>query len=145
MSFRRISRKSLPLALVPVLAAASLVLLLPGSSPELQPVPLPRTPPDRVTLEDGRQLRGEVLREGADHVVVRLPDGRQTLLERERIKRVQRGPLAAGHAVRVRLRSGRVVSGRLVAEGPASIDLLLESGTRVALRRADVASIESAR
>lgn len=133
-----------------LIAAASLPVLLPPSdppppgAPSSPPAVAPAaTSPDVLVLRGDRRLAGEVLREGADHLVVRLADGDVRLVSRaDVVGRERLAPPRTGPAVTVRLRSGRVVDGALLAEGPDAMELRLRSGTTVVLRRADVAGVD---
>lgn len=146
MESRRISRKTLLLALLPLLAVAGIAGLLATDGPPASEAISPRSPgptPDRLTLDDGEELRGEVLEASTDHVTLRLADGTVRLVSRERVQELRRGPTRAGEAVRVRLRSGRTVEGELVRRTAQGIELrLMPSGTLVSLRREDVTQVE---
>lgn len=143
MSSSRISRKSVPLALLPILAAGALVLLATDAPEPAAVSPAPWPAPDRLTLEGGETLEGTLLTQGEAHVTLRLSNGDVRLIRRDRLRGLERGRQARGAPVRVRLRSGRVVLGELLERTDASVRLRLPSGTVLPLNTADVAAIES--
>lgn len=150
MPFARLPRRLVrwSLALPALLAVASLALLVPSDERPRRPVgggPTrePRESPDLLVLREGT-LTGEVLREGPEHVVLRLPDGSVRLIPRaDLVERRQVATPRTGPAVRVRLRSGRSVDARVLAETPEQLELRLEGGATITVRRSDIASVET--
>lgn len=141
---KTLSRRAVSLALLPVIAAASLLLLLPHPDPVAPtlPPPAPLPTPDRLTLDDGQTLEGEILADQGKYVQLRLANGEVRLVRRDRVKNLEQGPQPTGKPVSVTLRSKRVFQGELLRETPTGVELKLQNGRRVTLRKKDVLSIE---
>lgn len=142
MKAHRISRKALPLALLPVAAAGVVFLLVPTTPPPPREN-LPRLvapAPDRVATGDGSVVRGEVQSHSGTHTTVRLPDGTVRLLTD--VSEVKRGSPRRGPRRRVTLRNGRSLIGEVLGEGSGAVELRLESGTLVTLRPEDVERVD---
>jgi hypothetical protein len=147
--FRRISRKSLPAALLPIALAASVLLLVPYDDEPVSPPPgsigpaLPAATPDRLSLSDGRTLEGEVVSEGKEHLSIRLTDGSTVIVPRAEVASSARDEPRTGVRHRVRLRNGRTVFGQLLNRSPTSVELRLREGTLVTLSMDDVLAVEA--
>jgi hypothetical protein len=142
---RKLSRWAIPLALLPVVAAGSLLILIPGGDPDVsrRPAPAPIPILDRLTLDDGQLLEGELLGQGPEYLRFRLPSGSVRLVPSARVRFLERGSQAKGEQVSVTLRNQKVIQGVLLKRSPQWIELRLTSGTQVTLRQADIASVES--
>ena len=137
--------------LVPVLGAAVLLLVVPaGDEPPRAPLRASQesapsastTTPDVLVMTDGARLSGEILREGPEHVVFRTSTGEVRLLRPDQVASRLVGTRRTGPSVRVRLVGGRVVTGTLLADEPSHVEVRLEGGAVITLRRADVATVE---
>lgn len=155
MAFHKISRRTLPLALLPVAGAilALVVFFWPTDPPPPPPRPTvtparksePFTSGDKLVLQDGTTLQGEVLREGRTHVVMRYPDGRIRLVSKAKLKEQALGARRPGTPARLRLKNGRLLEGQLLQRTAHTVEFRLGTGTVVMFRVQDIASIESSR